>query len=107
MDYRSPQNGYRLPNLCYCERSCGREYIKVKHRTVEYDVQEVQPGLWRWNIYPGNRVVQGPPHFRTRELAVQACHGEINNGIERTQNSPDCGTSPGFVLKSPVLRLCL
>jgi hypothetical protein len=56
----------------------------VKHRTVDYDVQEVQPGRWRWNIYPGNRKVQGPAKFRTRELAVEACHYEINDGIERT-----------------------
>jgi len=44
----------------------------MKHRTVDYDVQEVQPGLWRWNIYPEGRTVQGPPHFRTREKAVAA-----------------------------------
>jgi hypothetical protein len=55
------------------------------HRTVEYDVQEVQPGLWRWNIHPGDKTVQGPAKFRSRELAVEACHGEINNGIERTR----------------------
>ncbi|MGM5025195.1 hypothetical protein AB8B02_03135 [Tardiphaga sp. 862_B3_N4_1] len=55
------------------------------HRTVEYDVKEVEPGLWRWNIYPGNRTVRGPVKFRSRELAVEACHGEINNGIERTR----------------------
>jgi hypothetical protein len=61
--------------------------IRVKHRTVDYDVQEVQPGLWRWNIYPGNRVVQGRPQFRTRELAVEACHYEINDGIERTRRA--------------------
>jgi hypothetical protein len=54
------------------------------HRTVHYGVQEVQPGLWRWNIYPGNRHIQGPAHFRSRELAVAACHYEINDGIERT-----------------------
>jgi hypothetical protein len=55
------------------------------HRTVHYDVQEVQPGRWRWDIYPGNRKVQGPAKFRTRELAVEACHYEINDGIERTR----------------------
>ena len=55
------------------------------HRTVNFDVQEVQPGLWRWNIYPGNGHVQGPPHFPSRELAVAACHAEINDGIERTR----------------------
>jgi hypothetical protein len=57
----------------------------MKHRTVDYDVQEVQPGLWRWNIFPGNRIVRGPSEFRTRERAVAACLAEINNGIERTQ----------------------
>jgi hypothetical protein len=58
----------------------------MKHRTIDYDVQEVQPGLWRWSIIPGNRAtVQGPPEFRTRERAVAACLAEINNGIERTQ----------------------
>jgi hypothetical protein len=58
---------------------------RVKHRAIDYDVQEVEPGLWRWNIYPGNRKVQGPSEFRTRERAVEACLAEINNGIERTQ----------------------
>ena len=57
----------------------------MKHRTVDYDVHEVEPGLWRWNIYPGNRKVQGPAKFRTRERAVEACLTEINNGIERTR----------------------
>jgi hypothetical protein len=57
----------------------------VKHRTIDYDVQEVEPGLWRWNIYPSNQKVQGPAAFPTRERAVEACHAEINNGIERTR----------------------
>jgi hypothetical protein len=57
---------------------------RVKHRTINYDVQEVQPGLWRWNIYPGNRKVQGPAEFRSRERAVTVCLAEINDGIERT-----------------------
>jgi hypothetical protein len=56
----------------------------VKHRTVDYNVQEVEPGLWRWNIFASDLVVQGPP-FRTRERAVAACQSEINDGIERTR----------------------
>jgi hypothetical protein len=32
-----------------------QETIQVKHRTVDFDVQEIEPGLWRWNICPGNR----------------------------------------------------
>ena len=57
----------------------------MKHRTVDYDVKEVQPGRWRWIIYPPGRTIQGPPKFRTREQAVAACMEEINNGIERTR----------------------
>lgn len=61
--------------------------VRVLHRTVQYDVQEVEPGLWRWNIFPGNRTVEGPAKYRSRELAVEACHYEINDGIERTRRS--------------------
>jgi len=60
--------------------------LQVLHRRVRYDVQEVEPGLWRWIIYPDNRVVHGLAEFRSREQAVEACHGEINDGIERTQS---------------------
>ena len=63
----------------------------MKHRTVDYDVQEVQPGLWRWNIYPIGQSVQGPPAFRSREQAVAACIEEINNGIERTRRATPVG----------------
>jgi hypothetical protein len=59
----------------------------MRHCTIDYDVQEVEPGLWRWNIYPGNRKIQGPAHFRTRERAVAACLSEINDGIERTRRA--------------------
>jgi hypothetical protein len=62
----------------------GRER-SVKHRTIDYDVQEVEPGLWRWNIFPGNQKIEGPAEFRTRERAVAACLTEINDGIERTR----------------------
>ena len=57
----------------------------MKHRTVEYDVREIQPGHWRWSISPGNQMIQGTDEYRTRERAVEACQAEINNGIERTR----------------------
>jgi hypothetical protein len=57
----------------------------MKHRTVDYGVEEVEPGRWRWIIRPPGRTIQGPPKFRTREQAVAACMEEINNGIERTR----------------------
>jgi hypothetical protein len=63
----------------------------VKHRTIDYDVQEGEPGLWRWNIHPPGRTIQGPLTFRTRELAVAACMEEIDNGIERTRRAARIG----------------
>ena len=58
----------------------------MKHRTIDYAVAEVQPGRWGWTIHAGVNVVSEPRH-RTRELAVEACINEINNGIERTRAS--------------------
>ena len=66
----------------------------MKHRTVDYDVQEVEPGLWGWNICAGNRRVQGPAKFSTREKAVEACHHEINNGIERLRRRQKLNSPP-------------
>lgn len=57
----------------------------MKHRTIDYDVQEVEPGHWRWVIRPGNGMVLGPAKYYSRERAIEACHGEINDGIERTR----------------------
>jgi hypothetical protein len=64
----------------------------MKHRTVDYDVQEVQPGRWRWNIYPGNGKVQGPVKFRTRELAVEACMNadQRRDRAYKTRRSKSC-----------------
>jgi hypothetical protein len=36
-------------------------------------------------IVQGNRIVPGWSDYRSRELAVEACHYEINDGIERTR----------------------
>jgi hypothetical protein len=45
------------------------------HREVNYGVEEDQPGIWRWIIYPkiefGSKVV-GEAKYLTRERAV-AC----------------------------------
>jgi hypothetical protein len=81
----------RPPDFQFAQRlsviHSGREWglRQMLHRTIQYDVQEVEPGLWRWNIYLGNRSGQGPAKFHSRELAVEACHGEINDGIDRTR----------------------
>jgi hypothetical protein len=63
--------------------------VRLKHRTVDFDVKEVQPGRWRWIIYPRmGRAVDGPAKFATRERAVEACIEEINKGIERGRRRP-------------------
>jgi hypothetical protein len=58
----------------------------VKHRGVDFDVEEDRPGLWRWKIYPkieaGPKVI-GEAKNRSREAAVAAAIEEINNGLER------------------------
>jgi len=42
----------------------------VKHRGVDFDVEEDQPGLWRWKIYPkieaGPKVI-GEAKYRSRK----------------------------------------
>jgi hypothetical protein len=83
--------------------------VKVKHRTIN-DVQEVEPGLLRWNIYPGNGKVQGPAEFWTRERAVEACLAEIDNGscaalesIAAAMNLEDADCSPSLSLRGGLL----
>jgi hypothetical protein len=63
----------------------------VKHRDVDFDVEEAQPGRWRWTIYPkmkGAPRAVGQPKYRTRELAVEASIEEINNAFERAKRAP-------------------
>jgi hypothetical protein len=70
-------------------RAPEREESKaLKHRNIEYGIEEDVPGLWRYIIYPkigtGERVY-GDAKYRTREDAVQAAIYEINNGLERSR----------------------
>jgi hypothetical protein len=65
--------------------------LVVKHRNIDYGVEEDRPGLWRWIIYPkiesGPKVV-GDAKYRTRETAVEAAIEEINNGLQRSRPAP-------------------
>jgi hypothetical protein len=63
----------------------------MKHRNVDFDVEEVQPGRWRWSIFPeteGGPKAVGQPKYKTRELAVEAAIEEINNAFERARRAP-------------------
>jgi hypothetical protein len=58
----------------------------VKHRDIDYDVEEAAPGKWRWKIYPkieaGPKVI-GETLFESRDAAIAACIAEINSGLDR------------------------
>jgi hypothetical protein len=66
----------------------GKQEPIMKHRGVDFDVEENPPSWWRWKIYPkteaGPKVI-GDMIFQTREAAVAACIVQINSGLERGQ----------------------
>jgi hypothetical protein len=63
--------------------SIGREEPLLKHRGIDFDVEEKPPSWWHWNIYPkleaGPKVV-GNMKFQTRAAAIAACIVEIDSG---------------------------
>jgi hypothetical protein len=72
--------------------SCGMLSAKqgptVKHRGVDFDVEEKPPSWWHWKIYP--KIKAGPKvvcsmKFQTREAAIAACIVEINSGLDGGQ----------------------
>ena len=58
--------------------------LNVKHRTIHYDVQEVEPGLWRWNIFP--RGAQRP------FIVAPATDIETSSRFGRARLPPACGS---------------
>jgi hypothetical protein len=60
----------------------------MKHRGVNFEVEELPPSWWSWKIYPKNEAgpkVVGNMKFQTREAAVDACIVEINIGLVQGQ----------------------
>ena len=56
----------------------------MEHRSVKYDVRQIDPGKWIWIILKTDpNPIISADRFPTRELAVAACIEEINNGTER------------------------
>jgi hypothetical protein len=68
----------------------------VKHRTIDYDVQEVELGLWRWNIYPGNRKVSKdrPNSAPANERLKPVCLKSIMGSSGRKSRGATLGTIP-------------
>jgi hypothetical protein len=67
----------------------GRQENIMKHRGVDFDVEEKPPSWWHWKIYL--RTESGQPvianmKFQTREAAVDACIIEINGLLDKGQS---------------------
>jgi hypothetical protein len=61
----------------------------MKHRGVDFDVEENPPSWWHWKIYPrteGSQPVIANMKFQTRESAVDACIIEINGLLDKDQS---------------------
>ena len=51
----------------------------MKHRGVDFDVEEDPPSFWHWKIYPE----AGP--MVIGDMTVDACIIEINLGLDKGQ----------------------
>jgi hypothetical protein len=61
----------------------------MKHRDVDFDVEQKPPSWWHWKIYPrteGGQSVIAKMKFQTREAAVDACIIEINGLLDKDQS---------------------
>jgi hypothetical protein len=64
---------------------------RMKHRSIDYDVGEVEPGKWGWTIYQKTEVegigesrfeVTSERRFASRYAAIVACIAQIDVGLE-------------------------
>ncbi len=56
----------------------------MKHRGIDFDVEEVSPSGWRWKIYP--KIEVGPKiisdlEYPNRAAATIACVNKINSEL--------------------------
>jgi hypothetical protein len=62
----------------------------MKHRGVNFDVDENPPSFWHWKIYSeAGRMAIGNMKFQTRKAAVDACIIEINGLLDKDQSGSD------------------
>ena len=63
----------------------------MKHRSIDFDVEEIGPSKWRWKIYPkievGPKVI-GETLLASRDAAIAACIVEINDGLDGKNSNP-------------------
>jgi hypothetical protein len=68
--------------------SSGPQENIMKHRGVDFDVEEKPPSWWHWKICPrteGGQPVIATMKFQTRVAAVDACIIEINGLLDKGQ----------------------
>jgi hypothetical protein len=62
----------------------------VKHRGIEFDVEEELPTKWRWKIYQkieiGPKII-GEPEYPSRDAAIGACIRKINGDLDRENDA--------------------
>jgi hypothetical protein len=67
----------------------------MKHRGVDFNVEEGPPSFWHWKIVPeAGPMVIGDMKFQTRGNAVDACIVEINLGLDKGER--DVGSESPF-----------
>ena len=58
----------------------------MKHRDIDFDIEEKPPSWWHWKIYSkmeASPSVVGTMKFQTRVAAIDACIVEIDSGLDR------------------------
>jgi hypothetical protein len=48
---------------------------KWEHRTIKFDVRQIEPGRWIWIILKADPIISSD-RFPTRERAIEACINE-------------------------------
>ena len=58
----------------------------MKHRNIDFDLEQAAPHQWRWKIYPqideAPKIVGGEL-FDSRSSAIEACLAEIDTGLNK------------------------
>jgi hypothetical protein len=65
----------------------------VKHRDIDYGIEEVEPSKWLWRIYPkiesGHPKVISEDRFPSMDAATADCIREINDGLDGKNSAPE------------------
>jgi hypothetical protein len=62
------------------------------HKSVEYTVTAVAPGLWKWQFRIGDRIVSGKTEARLQLLAIRRVQLRIDRELKkatRQNNNPE------------------